>query len=471
MSAAVEPAEGQRFDAHLPLLIVGGGAGGLVAALAAQEAGAEVAVIERDPLPRGSTAMSSGLIPAAGTRFQAACGVTDDAPALMAEDIQRKNGGAADPAVVASLAERSAATVEWLADAHGVPFSLVEGFSYPGHSRLRMHGTPRRSGEELMDCLLRAAEGAGVPILTDATVRTLYADADGRVRGLALERPTGARETLGCDALLLACNGYGGAPDLVARHLPGLKDAVYYGHVGNQGDAVRWGEALGVGLADLGGCQGHGSLAVPHQILISWASMMQGGVQINAEGRRFSNETEGYSEQAARVLAQPGGAVWSVFDARVEAGLTQFQDFRDALEAGAVRVFADADALADGIGAPAKAVRETLLEIDALAGAGGTDRFGRRFPEAARLTPPYRAVKVTGALFHTQGGIAIDACGRALDPTGAPLTNLFAVGGAARGVSGPDDRGYLSGNGLLSAVVMGALAGRAAARLLAAEAA
>lgn len=79
----------EGFDAHLPLLIIGAGACGLVAALAAQKAGVELAVLERDSLPRGSTAMSSGFIPGANTRFQHELGVTDSADA-MAEDIQKK---------------------------------------------------------------------------------------------------------------------------------------------------------------------------------------------------------------------------------------------------------------------------------------------------------------------------------------------------------------------------------------------
>jgi fumarate reductase flavoprotein subunit len=66
---AILPYTHDGFDAHLPLLIIGAGACGLVAALAAQEAGIELAVLERDALPRGSTAMSSGFIPAANTRF------------------------------------------------------------------------------------------------------------------------------------------------------------------------------------------------------------------------------------------------------------------------------------------------------------------------------------------------------------------------------------------------------------------
>ena len=100
--SAVEDAAGVAFESFVPVLIVGAGAAGLCAALAAREAGAETVVIERDPVPRGSTALSAGLIPAAGTRFQRAVGVADE-PALFAADIRRKAGEDADRAVVAAL--------------------------------------------------------------------------------------------------------------------------------------------------------------------------------------------------------------------------------------------------------------------------------------------------------------------------------------------------------------------------------
>jgi len=45
-----------------------------------------------------------------------------------------------------------------------------------------------------------------------------------------------------------------------------------------------------------------------------------------------------------------------------------------------------------------------------------------------------------------------------------PLPNVFAGGGAARGLSGAHVWGYLSGNGLLSAVGLGSIAGAQAAR-------
>jgi len=76
------------------------------------------------------------------------------------------------------------------------------------------------------------------------------------------------------------------------------------------------------------------------------------------------------------------------------------------------------------------------------------------------------AVRVTGALFHTQGGLAVDGRAAVLGAGGQALPNLFAAGGAACGVSGRAASGYLSGNGLLSAVALGHRAGQAAAGAL-----
>jgi fumarate reductase flavoprotein subunit len=68
-----------------------------------------------------------------------------------------------------------------------------------------------------------------------------------------------------------------------------------------------------------------------------------------------------------------------------------------------------------------------------------------------------------GALTHTQGGLEIDTQGRVLRPDRSAFPNLFAGGGAARGLSGPADWGYLSGSGLLMATNMGRITGEVAA--------
>ena len=89
---------------------------------------------------------------------------------------------------------------------------------------------------------------------------------------------------------------------------------------------------------------------------------------------------------------------------------------------------------------------------------------GRSFARA--LAAPYFAVKVTGALFHTQGGLDVAPDMRVLREDGSALPNLLAAGGAAGGVSGNAVWGYLSGNGLLSAVAGGYLAAATAATLI-----
>ncbi|MGG7646104.1 FAD-dependent oxidoreductase [Rhodovulum sp. YNF3179] len=457
MTVAPPPAEG--FELRIETLIVGSGACGMVAALAAAEAGQEVLVLERDPVPAGSTALSAGLIPAAGTTQQALAGI-EDRPALFAGDIQRKAKGEADPGLVAALTGAAPETVAWLTDGLGLPLTLVTDFDYPGHSRRRMHGLPDRSGAALVDRLRQLCEDRGIPIVCERHVHTLCADG-ARVAGVVARRPDGTDEAIGCGRLILACNGYGGNPDRVAREMPRIAGALYFGHAGNRGEALDWAEALGLETAHLGAYQGHGNVAHPHGILITWAVITEGGVQINAEGHRFWDESQGYSEAARAVLAQPGGTAVTVFDDRIAGIAAQFADFRAAEAQGAIRRAGTPEALAEAFGLPPSAVAETLAAAEAARVAGTPDAYGRRFTGDDPLAPPYCGVRVTGALFHTQGGIAIDPQGRVRRRTGGVMPNLFAAGGAAVGVSGSGDFGYLSGNGLLSAVVMGHIAGRA----------
>lgn len=454
--------DSKRFELSVPVVIVGGGACGLVAALAARDAGAEVLVLERDRAPAGSTALSSGFIPAAYTRFQRAAGVIDSAETLAA-DVMRKNHGEADPRMVEVICRASGRAIEWLADRCGIPFVLVEGFLYPGHSALRMHAVPEKTGRALMAALAGACAVAGIDILCEAQVTTLYADAVRRVRGVSFSRRGEATEETGCDALILACSGFGGDPDMVKRHIPELAGVDFFGHVGNRGDAVMWGQALGAAVADMTAYQGHGSVATPHGILITWALMMEGGIQVNARGERFSNEHEGYSEQCVNVLAQPGRVAWNIYDERLHRLGLEFPDYRDAVAAGAIKTASDFASLAASSGLPAENLTKTVAQTTELALGQSADLFGRDFTGKPPFQPPYYAVKVTGSLFHTQGGPVVNQEARVCDRDGRPFPNLFAGGGAARGISGAHVWGYLSGNGLLSAVSLGWIAGQIAA--------
>ncbi len=427
----------------VPVVVVGAGACGLTAALAARDAGKEVLVLERDRTAAGSTALSSGFVPAAGTRFQRAAGV-EDSPERMFLDVQKKNASQADPRLARALCEASGPAIEWLADEHGVPFGLVQGFLYPGHGVARMHSVPEKTGAALMASLLKAA--SGIDLLCSATVTDVTASK------LSFQRPDGKTEQVEFDALVLACSGFGGNAAMVKEHIPEIAGALYFGHAGNQGDAVRWGTALGAAVKHMGAYQGHGSVATPQNILVTWALMTEGGIQVNKDGQRFSNEHLGYSEQCLPVLEQPGGFAWCIYDERLhQLGMTFF-DYRDAQTAGAIRPAPDLPRL-----------RETLAIVEKFVDGKAKDPFGRDFTTKPKLVPPYYAVKVTGALFHTQGGLVVDEKARVLDKSGKPLPRLFAGGGAACGISGAQVWGYLSGNGLLSAITLGRIAGLGAA--------
>ncbi|WP_218508559.1 FAD-dependent oxidoreductase [Variovorax sp. dw_308] len=450
-----------RIDAqvHASVAIVGGGACGLTAALMLHDAGIDCVVLERDAAPGGSTALSSGFIPAPGTRAQRARGVEDSA-GLFARDIQAKAHGRAMPALVDAYARSIGPALDALQERHGLEWMLLDGFLYPGHSVHRMHSMGQKTGTALMAALQSAVDAAGIPVLTQAVVESLWFDADDRAIGVGYLRPDGQEERLGCDALVLACNGFGGNPEMVRSLLPEMADATFGGHVGNDGSAILWGEALGARLRDLGGYQGHGSWVTPQGALMTWAVMMEGGIQVNREGRRFHDETQGYSEAAVHVLSQPGGIAWNVFDPPLLALARGFPDFCEAEAAGALRRFDSVAGLAACMGCDASVLQGTL---DAMRGAA-PQADGRVFKRG--LDAPFYAVKVTGALFHTQGGLDIDSDTRVLRQDGSPLPNLFAAGGAAGGVSGDVVWGYLSGNGLLSAVAGGYIAARSAAALI-----
>ncbi|MFC6197699.1 FAD-dependent oxidoreductase [Ponticaulis profundi] len=446
---------------HFPVIVVGAGGAGLCAALAARDLGADVLVLERDAVPMGSTAMSTGLIPAAGTPEQAEQGI-DDSPERFASDVMAKTKGKADESIALKLGQESAETISWLRDKHNIPLSLIGGFLYPGHTAMRMYGTPHRTGGELMGSLQEACEASDVIILTEATVTRLLHD-DKTITGVEFSRPDGSVETATCDAVILACCGFGGDADMVAQWIPEMAAATYHGHPGNKGDAIRWGEELGAKLEDMSAYQGHGGLAAGHGIPILWPLIMEGGFQVNRNGERFSNEASGYSEQAAKVNAQPGHAAWSIFDQRLHDLMLAFDDYQDALKAGAVQSADTIEELAEKANLPADALKQTLADVEEMVIGTRHDEFGRDFTGKPPLKGPFYVAKVVGALFHTQGGLAVDGDARVMAQDGTPFPNLFAAGGAARGISGDGADGYMAGNGLLTATSLGKLAGRAAA--------
>src|SRR5665213_3990243 len=439
-------------------LVVAGAGGGLVGAIRAAQLGQRVLVVEASKhfMHGNNTSMSTAMIPGAGTRWQAISGI-EDSPSRFVADIMHKTKNSSNPEVAQSLANVSARLVTWLADYVGVAIELVTEFFYPGHSVNRCHTLPGRNGSALQQDLLKnAAQLPELDLLVPARLLEVRTHETGEMLVMLAFLDETSEEVM-CRSVLLATNGYGAVPEMVRQHIPEIADAVYHGSSESRGDAIRIGTGLGAALEFMDAYQGHAALATPQNTLAGWANVMHGGVLVNREGQRFGNETKGYSEYAREVNAQPGMTAVLIVDHQIFEACMVFEDFRQTVESGAVRWADDAAALAESFQLPPDQLSATLTKVQNCADVGATDEFGRS-DWGHRLEPPFAGVRVTAALFHTQGGLRVNQHAQVLRDDYTPIAGLYASGGAAAGISGNGAAGYLAGNGLLPALGLAFLA-------------
>jgi len=450
-------------EVDVDVVVVGAGGGGLVAALAAADRGCSVVVLEKLDRAGGNTGLSTGSIPAAGSKQQQAAGVDDD-PGRMATDLLRQSGPHEAEDLTRRLAETSAELVDWLVERHQIDLRLILDYKHVGHSVHRLHAPPSRRGADLVADLLGACERAGVTVVTGNPVSSLLTE-DGRVVGVEVSGDRIDTYQLRAHAVVLAANGFAANRALLEQWAPELAGLEYFGAHGSTGEAIEWGLALGGRLRNATAYQGYAAVAYPHGSILSWTTVEMGGVLVDSTGVRLGDEIVGYSGFTTSVLAgeQP---YWAVYDARIRDVTLREDEYRDLVEMGGAKECADVEELAAVTGAPVEALRQTLAAYADAARGTTADEHGRTDFAMAPLEPPYVATRVTPGLFHTQGGLDVDTSGRVLGTDGAPVPGLFAVGGVAPGVSGrTGGRGYSSGNGLLTAVGLGALAGAAASEL------
>jgi fumarate reductase flavoprotein subunit len=440
-----------------PDLVVAGAGGGLAAALRAASLGLDVLVVESNEhfAVGNNTAMSTAMIPGAGSRWQREAGVDDSADRFVG-DIMAKTHDEADTALATTLAGVSAELVEWLADEVGMPLSLVTDFDYPGHSRTRCHTVPGRSGRSMLSHLVREARRhPRIDFLVPAHLDDVLVGESG-VRAVVVSTPSGTEE-IPTDAVLLATNGFAANRELVAQHAPEIADAVYHGSEASTGDALSIGTRLGAATAYLDAYQGHAALAMPAATLTGWATVMHGAFLVDRRGHRFGDETTGYSEYASAVLQHADGQAWIILDERIDEACSVFQDYLDTKASGAVKWADTVRELADDVGIDADGLQQTLAQTQRFARGEGEDELGRTSWEQG-LTGRLAAVSVRPALFHTQGGLRVDEHARVVDDAATPIPGLYAAGGAAMGISGHGAGGYLAGNGLLPALGLSYLA-------------
>lgn len=464
---------------EVDVLVVGSGAAGLSAALAAHEQGARrILVSEAMAEVGGSSRLSGGIVMGAGSALQRAAGIEDDPADLFHEYMQLQRWDvAAGP--TRRFAERSGGTIDWLA-AHGVPFfpRLIFG----GDERKPRSHCVDGGGQALVDALRRACEAADIDIALGRRVDRLLTSTEGAVLGAAV-----GTDELRAEAVVLTVGGFGASRDLLARWFPSAWDAERTWYIGSDG-AVGDGFALGaqVGAQVAGQDRGLRTLG-PGGSFVNEAFLPGWTMLLGADGRRFADETAPYGILDGLVRTH-GNAAFVVLD---QACLTppaeaaeQYrdcykqvwpnhppfaprhyrEDFLELLRADGRAVQApDLTALAAALDLAPDVLIGEVGRYNAHCAAEVDADFGKaaKFLRPLR-TPPFHAVPVRPVTVNVTGcGLRIDDRARVLGPTGSPVAGLFAAGECVGGLLGHVYMG--SGNSLGLACGVGRMAGEAAA--------
>jgi fumarate reductase flavoprotein subunit len=438
----------QNVDSDI--IVIGAGGCGLMAALVAAKKSARVLLLEKTDKPGGGTAFSSKGIRASASRRQRELNI-DDSAALYAQDILRRNNGESDAILTQRLAENSGRVADFLTDEVGIEFQIGE-FAF-GHSARRSHSW--REDKTVTDFLFAAvAREKNIEVRFSTPVLALQQDAGAAVVGVKTqERILTARK------IILASGGFGASAELLSKYIPKAVGIPFPGHHGSTGDGIKMGLKIGAAVENMGAFQPYPAYIGPGKRAVAPEVALSGGIMVDSAGRRFVDETRYPGGLGTKMLDLPGKQAYEIFDERI------FQLHRNApglrslaglFDAGLLLKAETPEELAGKLGIDGEGLEQTVRDCNERAARGDKDAYGRVLPHS--FEGPYYGIKVTVALYHTQGGLKVNVDGRVLRADGSIVPNLYAGGGAAVGVSGKALEGYLPGNGLLASLGLGMLA-------------
>jgi tricarballylate dehydrogenase len=484
------------------VIVVGGGNAAFCAALAAQEQGAKVLMLEAAPEAEcgGNSRFTAGSIRVV---YNGVDDIKTLVPDLTPAEIESTDFGAysaaqffddmarvtqhrADPDLVELLVTRSFATLNWMCEQglrlipiYGRQAFKIDGkFKFWGGLTVEAVG----GGPGLISMLTNAAQkrGIGVRYRTRA-LGLLY---DGRcIEGVRV-REDGTIRELRTRCVVLACGGFEANAEWRTRYLgPGWDLAKVRGSRFNTGDGIRM--ALDIGASPRGnwsGCHAvqwdmnapeFGDLAVGDQFQ---KHSYPFGILINAAGRRFVDEGADfrnytYAKYGRVVLEQPGQFAWQIFDQKVKHLLRDEYKIRQITKVTANTIEEFAHKL-DGVDAAEflktikewnAAVRSDIPFDPNVKDGRGTEGLALRKSNWANTidTPPFAGYAVTCGVTFTFGGLRIDTDAQVLNTDYQPIRGLYAAGEL---VGGLFYFNYPGGTGLMSGAVFGRIAGRSAAR-------
>ncbi len=485
-------AETPRPGAGRHVLVVGAGAAGIPAALAALEAGARVTLVDKGQRAGGMLWGSGAVLSAAGTDLQRTRGIVDS-PLRHAQEVWRAGRHRAVPELLALATTHAAESLAWV-QSLGARFTaesplllgLADQHELYGVARSYLLEAPEELGWRRGPVLAEVLVGALAPwsasrqldLRLRSTVTRLLVAGDGTVSGCRVEAAGGSTTDVSADCVVLATGGYGASPQWL-RSLHGEYDQlVTQGLAHATGDGLVLGEQVGGGVvnADIV-VPSMGALEDPDHpgfrlaegaLPVGRPPAVAGDIWVNAAGVRFvAEDTESPDVRERAILDQPGGRMVAVFDERMRRGLTPaVADWTGRVlgDPPDPRLVHSADTLpelAALAGLPADALVESVRSYGQ-AVTRRADPLGRSRMPTALTVPPFHAVPTVSSLVVTFAGLGVDGGLRVVRPDGRPVGGLLAVGELLGGGQVQGD-GFSSGMSVTPALTLGRIAGRTAA--------
>ncbi len=488
------------MDKQYDVVVVGGGNAAFSAALAAQERGASVAVLERAPEEEsgGNSRFTAGAIRFAYEGVEDIKQLTELSEDEIAttdfgtynqdqffDDMFRVTKYRTDPDLCEILVTRSFETMKWM-HGNGIRFVPIYGrqafkvdgkFKFWGGLTLEARG----GGPGLVESETAIATSRGIDVLYRCRALKLLHDGD-RVHGVSV-RHDGKRYDIEARSVVLAAGGFQADPEMRTRYLgPGWELAKVRGTRFNTGDGIKM--AMEVGAAARGnwsGCHAVGwDFNAPEFGDLAVGDNFQKhsypfGIMVNATGRRFVDEGADfrnytYAKYGRVILEQPDNFAWQIFDQKVVHLLRDEYRIRqvtkvtaDSIEELAGKLEGvDPRGFMDEIARYNAAVRQDIAFNPNVKDGRTTEGLAFDKTNWANTIEdgPFEAYQVGCGITFTFGGLRIDTNGQVLDTDLEPIPGLYAAGELVGGIFYFN---YPGGSGLISGAVFGRLAGTSAA--------
>ncbi|MDT2768943.1 flavocytochrome c [Globicatella sulfidifaciens] len=435
------------------IVIIGAGGGGMAAAITAQEAGADVAIFEKMPIAGGNTSKSSGGMNASETKFQKEQGI-EDSNDLFYEDTLEGGKGTNDPELLRYMVDHSAEAIDWL-DSIGITLNNIT-FS-GGASVKRIHRPEDGSavGGYLVEGLLKNIHEKEIPLFVNSEV-TKINETDGKVSGVNVT-VEGEEKTINAKAVIIATGGFGGNLEMVSEIKPELEGFVTTNHEGATGDGIRMAEELGAAVVDMDQIQIHPTVEQSTSYLVTESVRGDGGILVNQQGERFTDELLTRDKVSANIIALPEKYAYIIADQRLKESVTAINQYE---EKGIVTKAETIEELAEKLEIPAENLKATLDTWNEAVKNQEDKDFGRTTGMEYDLShAPYYAIKIAPGIHHTMGGLKIDTETHVLREDGTAIEGLFGAGEVTGQVHGSN---RIGGNAVADIIVFGRQAGNIA---------